>query len=167
MNGSGGERVIPEREWGRRRGGVPGCTAPAASAGHLLQVKKNLCPESETRAKGLLFPASSWSFWSPRLIGPQPEIAHPPRLPGAARKPAGALTLSVAAHRLDSGQTSKGSELSPSTWWVSPSLVAGGRGGVSSACLFPSVPLLPRRTRRVPARRRVVSELGEGAWSPR
>lgn len=40
MNGTGGERVIPEREWGRRRGGVPGCTEPAASARHLLQVKR-------------------------------------------------------------------------------------------------------------------------------
>lgn len=43
--------VIPERYWGRRHGGVPGCAAPVASAGHLLQVKRTYVGKAKPELK--------------------------------------------------------------------------------------------------------------------
>lgn len=72
-----------ESPWAARPQPAPVTCRPRAG-------KKNLSPESETSAKGF-GSSSSQSFGSPRLIGPQLVSAHPPRVVGAAGKPADAL----------------------------------------------------------------------------
>lgn len=109
--------------------------------------KKNLSSESESRVEELESP-SSRSLGSCRHLSPQPVSApptceRPPTSgPRCNRETSGRFNLSVATPgkaRALSLRLGGSRGLPPSSWWASPSLVAGG---VPSACLLPSAPSL-------------------------
>lgn len=83
----------------------------------------------------------TWIFTELREPSPcRPSTCErpPTTRPRRSREASGRINLSVATRGKERGQASKTQGLPPSTWWASPSLVAGG---VSSACLLPSATL--------------------------
>lgn len=139
-NGAGGEQVVPGWSWGRRHWGVP---VGGASVATLFTCspgagKKEL--KSRKRNQQQRTPISSVP--EPRESSPSrpPTCERPPTISlRRSREASRRINLSVATRGKARGQASKTPGLPPSTWWVSPSLVAGG---VSSACLLPSAPRL-------------------------
>lgn len=112
--------------------------------------KKNLSLESETSAKGL---GSSQSFASPRLVGPQPVSAHPPRVLRAAGKPEDALiSLWPLAARRGAKRLKLRGSLPPPGGRLTPLL--------QGTCPARACSLLqPSRAPRVSTPRRVVAEM--------